>query len=130
MEARAYAFVSCENRNGRNKRRGGKRAKSNNEKRGSAPLPLNQSGSSIAQFLQQGVQAIGAVLQIRNQQQLAEENLRRVRQGLQPIDIGDVPGLVPTAEARVGIDESTQRTLLLVAALGIGAYLFTQSQKR
>lgn len=97
---------------------------------GSAPLPLNQSGSSIAQFLQQGVQAIGAVLQIRNQQQLAEENLRRVRQGLQPIDIGDVPGLVPTAEARVCIDESTQRTLLLVAALGIGAYLFTQSQKR
>ncbi len=97
---------------------------------GSAPLPLQQSGSSVAQWLQQGVQAIGAVLQIRNQQQLADENLRRVRQGLQPIDIADVPGLIPTAEARVGIDDSTQRTILLVAALGLGAYLFTQSQKR
>lgn len=97
---------------------------------GSAPLSLNNSGASIAQYLQQGVQAIGAVLQIRNQQQLAEENLRRVRQGLQPIDIGDVPGLVPTAEARVGIDDGTQRTILLIAALGLGAYLFTQSQKR
>lgn len=102
---------------------------------GSAPMPPSQSGQSVASSgwlaqitnaIPQLVQSVGSVLQLTGQQRLASENLRRARQGLEPLTYQDVPGLVPTAQ--VGIDEGTQRTVLMLGGAALVAYLFMKKR--
>lgn len=78
--------------------------------------PLSTTISDIATSI---AQATGNVLQVVNQQRLAQLNVDRVRQGLAPIDINSVPGLVPTMNLQAGLDQSTQSLALWV--LGGGA---------
>lgn len=71
-------------------------------------------------ILQSLIQAAGSVVQIINQKKLADENIRRSREGLPPIDHKKIPGLVPTAEVQVTTAPETRNALMLTG-LGIGA---------
>lgn len=67
------------------------------------------------------ISTAGGVLQLINQQRLANENLERARQGLEPISYNDIPGMVPTMQ--FGVEENTRNSGLMLVALGVGAFL-------
>lgn len=79
------------------------------------------------------VEAAGRVLQIGNQQRLAQENIRRIRQGQAPISYQDIPGLVPTVQVEAGVDAGTQQTAMMIFGLGaalVAAFVLTGRKRR
>lgn len=68
------------------------------------------------------IQGASGILQLSNQQKLAKTNMQRAAQGLPPIQLDQVPGIVPTAAVNVGVDTGTSK-LITWAAIGGGLLL-------
>lgn len=83
------------------------------------PPPRPQIGPS---WIEQFGQGAMLALQLTNQQRLANENLERARQGLDPLTYGDVPGLVPSMQ--FGLEDDTRNSGLWLLAIGAAVLLF------
>lgn len=87
----------------------------------STPLPTTTATSQIIDTVKQ---AAAAFLPLITQQKLLQINVDRARQGLPPIDTASYESA--SQGINVGVNRSTQQTLLMLAA-GIGAvYLLSQ----
>ena len=67
----------------------------------------------------------GTYLTLKQQNDFAKIQTQRAQQGLPPLAIGDY-----AAQLQVGLGSSTQNTLIMIAAGGIGAYLLLGLMKK
>lgn len=79
-----------------------------------APATAPQQTNLIADL----ATAAGSVLQIINQQKLAQINLKRAQENKPPITLDQIPGAVPTAAVSVGVQAGTAQMLTVI---GVGA---------
>lgn len=84
--------------------------------------------SRIQSLIQTVTQAGAAYLSLDQQKRVLNMQLDRARQGLPPLDVGAY--LDPNQGLNVGINQSTQRTILLVAAGLGGVFLLSRLLKR
>lgn len=84
-------------------------------------LPVNATTQPVAWYqsvLQTAAQVATTYLTLDQQRELLQIQNERAKQGLPPLDVSQyTPGV------SVGVAQSTQNTVLLLAGLGIGAYL-------
>jgi len=98
---------------------------------GETPLttPAPSTPPQASSMLENIVKAAGSVLQIVNQQKLADTNLKRAKEGLPAIELSQLPGAVPTAAVQVGVEANTQKLLMLGGA-GLLAFLLLKNKRR
>lgn len=86
--------------------------------------------TQAAPQLTEAYQAASYALSIYNQQRLANENLKRARQGLPPLRYYDVPGMVPTFQLTGGLDPNASRVAWFALAIaGAGLLLLLNRTK-
>ena len=95
-----------------------------------AAQPLSPTPPAQQGIVGNLVTLLGAGLQLANQQKLSNMNLKLIAAGKPPIQAGQVPGLVPTAQVNVGVSTDT-KMILLYGAAGLGAFfLLTTLMKK
>lgn len=93
---------------------------------GKSSAPLNPLLTSISNIAQTALQSYATYQQLQSQNDLARLNLQRAQQGLSPINYQQIPGIVPTVQAQVGVDSGTQQILMYgLGAVALGLVLMS-----
>lgn len=85
----------------------------------------NAFNTVITPLAQNAPQIVSAI----TQQRLAALNFQRVQQGLPPISYDQIPGSVPTVAVQGSLDSGSQRLVLMLGGLGIGAFVLMNLMK-
>jgi len=98
--------------------------------------PATGTGSIFGQLVGAGLGIWGAISQQKAQQKLADTNLELAKQAAQggyaynPVEYGQVPGLIPTARVQAGLDPGLSNMLMIGGAGLLGIMVLSMVMKR